>query len=168
MTPAAVPLAGPEAPPSWDEARSLYLHPGRLLVSAEPATIVTILGSCVSVVLHDPATAIGGLNHFVLPHWARGGAASPRFGNVAMRMLLDEMVQRGAEPSRLEAKVFGGASVLEAYRASAWQLGQDNVRVALRHLADAGVPVTASDVGGVRARRLVFDTQRGDVWLRRL
>ena len=50
-----------------DGAKRFYLHPGRLLVSTEPAAVTTILGSCVSVCLWDESRGIGGMNHHLLP-----------------------------------------------------------------------------------------------------
>ena len=55
---------------------AVYLHPGQVFVSPDPAVVTTILGSCVAVCVFDPVLRVGGTNHYLLPHWV--GTACPR------------------------------------------------------------------------------------------
>ena len=148
--------------------REVYLHPGQLIASAEPMVVTTILGSCVAVCVWDAETGIGGMNHFLLPHHAEGPAATPRFGNVAMDLLLQKVLALGAQPRMLTAKVFGGACVLDALRDRSSALGGRNVIVAREALGAAAIPVLAEDVSGDRGRKLSFDTSDGSVTVRML
>ncbi len=143
-----------------------YLHAGQLAVAAEPTAIVTVLGSCVAVCLWDPATRVGGVNHFLLPHHVER-ERSPRFGTVAVPQLVEEVVRAGAAPGRLVAKVFGGACVLGSVR-NARRLGEENAALALQLLEHAGIPVLDRDVGGERGRKLVFVSDEGTAWVRLL
>ncbi len=144
----------------------LYLHAGQLAVSSRPAAITTILGSCVAVCLHDPAAKVGGVNHFLLPlHVER--ERSPRFGTVAVPQLIEEVVRAGASRGALVAKVFGGASVIGAFRASR-NLGEENALLALRLLDEARIPVLDRDVGGTKGRKLIFHVDDGTAWVRQL
>lgn len=43
------------------------IQPGEYFVSDKDEMISTLLGSCVSVCLHDPVRFISGMNHFMLP-----------------------------------------------------------------------------------------------------
>ncbi len=139
-----------------------YLHPGGLVVSCEPLRVTTILGSCVSVCLWDPRGRRGGLNHYLLPHWARAGVQSPRaFGNVALHDLVEGLLEAGGRREDLQARIYGGACVLRAMRARHEHLGAANVSVARRFLRAAAIPVIEEDVGGQRGRRLVFCTDDG-------
>lgn len=140
---------------------SMYLHPGQLFVSPEPAEIVTVLGSCVAVCLWDSSRKVGGVNHFLLPDWIGNGHSSPRFGNVATRELVAGLLQLGCRRQDLQAKVFGGACVIEAFRGRAEHLGVKNVEAARRALAAERVRVVGEEVGGARGRRLVFHTASG-------
>lgn len=146
---------------------TVYLHPGRLLVSAEPISILTILGSCVAVCLWDPVGLVGGVAHFVLP---LGGANSTghRFGDAAVQNLNAELLSLGARSSNLRAKVFGGAAVLGAYGPSPNRttLGEKNIATAFRVLEQLGIACSAQDVGGTRGRKLVFYTDTGDAWVK--
>ena len=141
--------------------RAVYLVPGQLFASAEPAELSTILGSCVAVCLWDPRSRAGGANHFLLPDWAGNGSASTRYGNVAVERLLQQMERFGSLRRDLQAKLFGGAAVIEAFRNRADHLGAKNVELARRLLRELGIPVVAEDVGGNRGRRVVFRTDSG-------
>ncbi len=146
-----------------------YLHPGGLVIAREPLRVTTILGSCVSVCLWDRQVRRGGLNHYLLPHWARPGAQAPRcYGNVALEELLDGLLDGGSRREHLVARVYGGACVLQAFRARHPHLGAANVAVARRFLQHAGIPVVDEDVGGQRGRRLSFCTDDGSVLVRLL
>ena len=163
------PLAAAEAPFGAATAGlTRYLHAGQIHVSADPCRVSTILGSCVAVCVWDPQARIGGVNHFLLPYCADGNLATPRFGNVAVASLIQGLLALGAHRSRLQAKVFGGACVIEAFRGSGRHLGEKNVEMALSVLAEAVIPVVAQDVGGHHGRKLIFDTGGGAAWVRGL
>ena len=140
-----------------------YLQPGQLIVSAEPAVITTILGSCVSVCLWEPMRGIGGMNHFMLPMSTGAASASPRFGPAAMEQLLEKMREAGARLPLVRARVFGGACMFELPAAA--QLGRKNAEVALEFLQRRGIEIVQSDVGGTRGRKLIFQTDEGTAWL---
>ena len=139
---------------------AVYLHPGQLHAGREPTTVTTILGSCVAVCLVDAGRKVGGVNHFLLPHWAGEGHRTPRFGNVAMELLLERLLAMGARRGELRAKVFGGACVLEAFHGP-HHLGARNAEVAMGFLAAEGIEVAAADTGGRRGRKLLFRTDDG-------
>jgi chemotaxis protein CheD len=143
--------------------RRVYLAPGRLHVSAAAEQVTTILGSCVAVCLWDEERAIGGVNHFLLPE---GVPPSPRFGESAIPLLIAGVLDLGACRSRLRAKVFGGACVLEAFRGDARPLGARNVLVARERLRAENIRIVGEDVGGELGRKLVFDVQTGSAWIR--
>jgi chemotaxis protein CheD len=148
--------------------QAAYLHAGHILVSRDPCRITTVLGSCVAVGIWDDITHVGGLNHFLLPHRLPTGAASPRFGNIAVRALVEGVIAAGGRRQSLQAKVFGGACVLRAFREGGWHLGSKNVEVARSMLLEEGIPIAAEDVEGPRGRKLIFQTHDGAAWVRSL
>ncbi|HKR64598.1 MAG TPA: chemotaxis protein CheD [Thermoanaerobaculia bacterium] len=146
-----------------------FLQPGHLVVSAEPMQVTTILGSCIAVCLWDEQRRIGGMNHFMLPHYTGSGISSPRFGDVAMRQLVDNLVALGARPALLQARVFGGACMfvpLMAGASGAPHLGQKNADLALNFLQRAGVRPIQVETGGDRGRKVIFRTDEGTVCLK--
>jgi chemotaxis protein CheD len=158
--------AGVSPLPPTGTLQQAYLHAGHMVVSREPCRVTTVLGSCVAVALWDPSSGIGGVNHFLLPQ----GSDSARFGNVAVRTLIREVVAAGGRRRLLQAKLFGGACVLRAFKGvgSGTHLGQKNVEMARQILIDEGIPVTAEDVEGDRGRKLIFQTHDGAAWVRSL
>lgn len=149
-------------------AAEIYLHPGQIAIAPEPARITTILGSCVSVCLFDERRGIGGACHFQLPLRAGDAHRSARFGNVALELLVEGLVAEGSRRAGLQAKVFGGACVLDAFRGRADHLGAQNVDVALSLLDAWKLPVVGRDVGGRRGRKLLFHTDTGVALVRLL
>ncbi len=164
-----------QAEPAIQTRERVYVPPGGFSIARTPTAISTILGSCVSVCLWDPEAQVGGLNHFLLPHWAEGGGASWRYGNAAIEGLIDAVVASGARESNLHAKVFGGARVLAAFAGTngspaghAGHLGGRNVEVAQQTLRRRAIPIVAEAVGGERGRKLIFHTDDGSAWVKLL
>jgi chemotaxis protein CheD len=148
---------------------TVYLHSGKFHVSATPCRISTILGSCVAVAVFDPVTGVGGLNHFLLPHGPFvAPAQAARFGNLAVPQLVEAVLAAGASRASLQAKLFGGACVLAAFRKPGGHLGTRNVEVAREMLKADGIPVVAEDVEGCSGRKLIFQTHDGVAWVRSL
>ena len=155
----------PRTPGSTAAMPPVYVHPGQVAVAGAngPSSFATILGSCVAVCLHDARTEVGGLNHFLLPVPTDEAEPTPRYAGVAMETLLQRMLAEGARQKRLTAQVFGGASVLRAFSADVNHLGRRNVAAALELLSAHRIPVTHSDVGGTRGRKIVFNPRDGSV-----
>ena len=140
---------------------AFYLHPGQVIVSSDPAAVTTILGSCVAICIWDPVLRVGGANHYLLPHWVGNGLSSPRFGNVAFQLLIEKQLGLGSRKSDLQAKVFGGACVIDAFLGRGEHLGAKNVELGLKVLRQEGIRVVADDVGGRRGRKVIFHTDSG-------
>lgn len=153
------------------ERGKIYVPPGGFSIARMPTAISTILGSCVSVCLWDEGAKIGGMNHFLLPHWTEGGGAAWRYGNAAIDGLIEALVASGARVASLQAKVFGGARVLAVFAGnggSAGHLGARNVEVAHQTLERRGIPIVAQATGGERGRKLIFHTDDGSAWVKLL
>lgn len=163
--------AARSAPPRpglyWDpkvNAMTQTVLPGNHAVIREPeVALVTLLGSCVAACLRDPALGLGGLNHFLLPGDATADQKSARYGIHAMEMLVNDILKRGGVKDRLEAKVFGGANVIDV--SAAETVGDRNCRFVTDYLRKEGIRIVAQDLGGERARRVFFfpDTGRASV-----
>ena len=160
MTSADV-LELPAAPP----APTHYLHAGNLYVSAGPAVVTTILGSCVAVCMWDQDSRIGGINHFLLPTPFIASQPSPRFGTHATQQLIEKLLGLGANLRSLRAKVFGGASVLSP-GSGAMAVGLRNGEMACELLRARGIPILASSLGGTRGRKVIFHTGNGETFVK--
>jgi chemotaxis protein CheD len=149
------------------QRRELYLVPGALHAAPEPFAVTTILGSCVAVCLTDSTRGVGGINHFALPG-RPGQDESPRFGHFAVQRLIDALLALGSRRETLQAKIFGGACVNGHAENWSARLGAQNVAVAREVLAAADIPVIAEDVEGFRGRKVIYYTDNGTAWVRRL
>jgi len=140
--------------------RDVLLLQGEFGVSDDPNVVFsTLLGSCVATCIHDPVARVGGMNHFLLAVDPKSGTSSERFGLYAMEVLINGLLQLGARKSRLEAKLFGGATLEVRMR----HIGLDNARFALSFLAHEGLPCRAHSLGGRQGRRLRYFPTTGIV-----
>ncbi|MBM3383309.1 MAG: response regulator [Betaproteobacteria bacterium] len=138
---------------------NIYLFPGHFVVSVEPAEVTTILGSCVAVALHDPSRRITALNHYLLPQpGGTEGASSLRYAGVSLPRMLEEILSQGAALDRLQAKVYGGARVIDNIGLGD-SIGRTNVDFALAWLKERRIPVLANDLGGNVGRKIIVNTQ---------
>jgi chemotaxis protein CheD len=142
-----------------------YLYPSAIFADRVPTDIGTLLGSCVAVCLYDTHNHFGGMNHFMLSVWKGHGLASPKYGNIAMDALLEKMTTLGCSRKHLVAKVFGGGDVLGKVN-SIYQIGPNNIAVAMEMLDRYGIPVVAKSTGGQRGRKVNFNNLTGEVLMR--
>lgn len=153
------------APPKIDESH--FLYPGTLLAKGGETAISTILGSCVSVCLWDPVLGVGGMNHYLLPLWNGDGLQTPRYGNVAIPMLIERMLDLGSSRAGLVAKVFGGASIFENLT-GLLNVGERNIVLADEVLQEEGIPIVGRDTGGALGRKIMFVTSSGAVFVKKV
>lgn len=140
-----------------------FLYPSAIFFNKKPYTVNTILGSCVAVCLWDSHLKVGGINHYMLPMWNGEGLASPKFGNIAIEKLIDNMThQLGCNKKNLQAKIFGGGEVIDTNVAS-FHIGHRNIEIAKEILHEQGIPIVASSVGGKQGRKIQFFTETGKV-----
>lgn len=143
-----------------------YLYPGMLFVEPQPHRVTTVLGSCIAVCLFDPVRRRGGINHYMLPLWNGEGLPTPRYGNVAIDLLIEGLEGIGCLAGRLQAKLFGGAAMWDNGNGFV-SVGERNIDLALRMLDRYGIPVVGRDTGGGVSRKIIYDTGTGEVLLRR-
>ena len=132
---------------------------------SEGVCLTAVLGSCVAICLHDPVARIGGMNHFLLPDSANAGADSGgRYGAFLAELLINDLMQKGAIKSRLEAKIFGGGKMFTGMR----DVGAANAAFAQNFLDDEGIRVVGSSLGGTSARRVDFWPATGKAFQKRV
>ena len=85
-----------------------------LNICKSPDIITTIgLGSCIGLTFYDPITKIGGLVHYMLPDSTqiRNNSNIPKFADTGIEELVRQMSAKGANKSRMVAKIAGGAQM---------------------------------------------------------
>ncbi|DAB32504.1 MAG TPA: chemotaxis protein CheD [Sulfurospirillum sp. UBA11407] len=142
-----------------------FIHVGEIFVANEPTEIVTVLGSCVGVCIYDRFEMIGGMNHYLLPLWNGNGLESPKYGNIAIPKLIEQMERRGCLKRNLEAKIFGGANIHKT-NSEGQMIGKKNILIAKQILAEYHIPIKAEDTGGNNGRRIMMISDVNKVMLK--
>jgi chemotaxis protein CheD len=151
------------------ERHARNVNPGAWFVDSEKP-LSTLLGSCVAVCLFDPQMKIGGINHFMLPDMGRskhGDVDSLLSGNFAMEALLNALLVKGAKKPRLQAKAFGGGTIIDT-DAGALSIGMRNASFAKEWLQREGIPLLSSDFLGPWSRKVLFLPFNGEVFCKRM
>ncbi|OGI02648.1 MAG: hypothetical protein A2Y25_03150 [Candidatus Melainabacteria bacterium GWF2_37_15] len=141
------------------EKEKYFLQPGYIFVSREPHLVSTVLGSCVAVCMWDPVLKFGGMNHYVHSKPFRK-QQSAQFGSVSIIHMIRLMIQLGSNKVNLKAHVAGGAQNPEM---GSTIIGAENIKVAEKILKDNYIDIVTFDTGGKMGRKVVFDTETGEI-----
>jgi len=161
-------------PPGTDLPR-VHVAAAEVCVARTPMMLETVLGSCVSAVVWSRRLRMGGICHGALPRCPpdmlrdRGPKPCLRYVDFAIRYLAQEVSALGATRAELEVKLFGGADVLPVLTPRPQgSVGNQNCSMALRTLKEEKLRLITSDLGGNQGRVIYFNTETGEVLLRRL
>lgn len=134
----------------------------RFSESSQTSFVVPGLGSCIALVIYQPAMSLAGMAHILLPDSSQAAVVETpgKFADTAVPFLISELVARGAKAPELVAKMAGGAQMFKG--GPILSVGERNIEAAIQALARHGVPLIASDVGGNQGRSIRFevDTER--------
>jgi chemotaxis protein CheD len=140
-----------------------YLLPGELIVTSEAMKISTILGSCVSVCLYDRERRISGMNHYMFAYCKNDDDDNIfRYGDASLEYMLRKMLKLGAVKEKIVSRVYGGSSMFKDTGAG-FNIGAQNIEVAMTFLKNYGILINATETGGKTGRKVVFDTSAGMV-----
>ena len=138
-------------------------------VSADPSvTLVTYaLGSCIAVMVYEPAQKIGGMLHYMLPESSLDQAKAAQnpymFGDTGIPLLFEKLRACGAG-KKLSVRLAGGAQVLDPQNVFA--IGKRNYLAAKKVLWKLGAFIESEMVGGEVSRTVRLDLSNGKSWLR--
>jgi len=143
-----------------------------LKVVRTPNRLITLgLGSCVGVCLYDPTTHTAGLLHLMLPDSTKFSQVTKKakFADLGIQELINLMKRNGAMPSRLIAKLVGGAQMFSGMdNKLTMNIGKRNVEKTREILKSLSILVAAQDVGGNKGRTMIVDSTNGKVYIRTL
>lgn len=146
----------------------VHIESGEYYASKKPVEITTVLGSCVAVCLMNAEMNIGGMNHILMPgriDMIKYNQPA-RYAINAMELLINKMMQMGADRFGLCAKVFGGAHIIDAI-SEVNAVGLKNASSIIEFLKKEEIKILSHDLGGRDTRRIYFHTGTGDVYLKR-
>ena len=106
------------------------------------------------------------MNHFMLPDSYRDNndltSTSARYGAYAMKMMINQLMKMGARRSNLEAKIFGGGSVVK-WMVTA-NVGARNADFAKQYLYNEGIAIKGLDLLDIYPRKVYVSLQAGVYW----
>ena len=159
----------------------VFLQPGEYCVGGAAHRIRTVLGSCVSVTLWDPASRVGAMSHFLLAtRGARGKRVDEvrgldlltldaRYGDEALQLMLHDLALRKVAPTACRAKIFGGANMFSHEQAAGGAaIGRRNGEAARGLLQAHGIDIESESLFGDGHRQIAFDVETGHVWARQV
>jgi chemotaxis protein CheD len=131
--------------------------------------VTTVLGSCVSVTMFSAEHRCGAICHAMLPEEKLPGDAC-RYVDSSIMKMLRVFSRNGIDLSRIEVKLFGGSDVLPVLETGEHgaTVGRQNIDAALRVIERERLSLAASDLGGLRGRKILFHTHTGEILLKRL
>lgn len=152
---------------------TIFLHPGDCFLAVQPVVVSTVLGSCVAVALTCAERGVGAICHAVMPSMEEMRQVRPnepqacRYVDQALEHMLSGMRKLKIPPEQLEAKVFGGARVLNVVApVRITDVGARNHARAVELLEDHGIRIGALDVGGTLGRKIHYVPHTGEIWRR--
>lgn len=118
------------------------------------------IGSCIVITLYEPVKKIGGLAHAML---ADSNQSDPKYVSSAIEFMIRKMELEGADIKRLEAKIIGGADMLQEPETNSQDIGAQNIQMAIKKLEEKRIRVVAKDVGKNYGRGVEFYLATGEV-----
>ncbi len=140
------------------------------MVSNNPKeTIITYsLGSCIGLVIYDPAVKVGGILHYMLPESdidkEKARARPFMFADTGIPMLFKTAYKLGAAKSRMKIYVAGGAEILD--QKGVFNIGKRNYMALKKIFFKNNVIISRQDVGGNVNRTVRIEIATGDIYVK--
>ena len=132
-------------------ANSIAVGLAEVKLSRSPDDVLVAfgLGSCLGIGMYDPILHLGGLLHAVLPMNNDSKMEASKYVDSGIAMLMDMMLQGGAQKSRLVIKMVGGATMLNiSSLSSTFDIGSRNIEAARQIFGKMGIKLNSEEVGG--------------------
>jgi chemotaxis protein CheD len=147
----------------------LVLMPGQMHFGHHPASLRTLLGSCVAVTLWHPAKRIGGMCHYLLPTRQRkaGDETDGRYGDEAIAAMVLQLRKARTEPQEYLAHLYGGADTMPEGSQLKFNVGERNIEQGWSLIDHWGFQLQGVDVGEDVPRTVTLTLATGEVEMRR-
>lgn len=136
------------------------------MAKAPDKLITAGLGSCIGICLFDRSIKLGSLTHIMLPSssQAKNTSNEAKFADTGIKMAIREMERKGAQASRLLAKIAGGAQMFKfSGESDIMKIGERNGIAVRENLQLYKVRLLSSDTGGNYGRTIIFNPETGDL-----
>ena len=132
-------------------------------------SIVTYsLGSCIGLVIYDPAVQVGGLLHYMLPESKIASDKAAKrpfmFADTGIPRLFKAAYTLGAKKQRIKIFVAGGAEILD--QKGFFNIGKRNYMALKKIFMKNRVLIDKERVGGNVNRTVRLDIGTGDIFVK--
>ncbi len=129
----------------------------------EDILITYSLGSCIGLVLWDPAVKVGGMLHYMLPDSTidrEKALEKPfMFADTGIPRLFKETYKFGAAKNRILVKVVGGSQIMDD--SGIFNIGKRNYMILRKIFWKNKIMISKEDVGGAGNRTVSLDVGTG-------
>lgn len=130
---------------------------------AEDLLFTHPLGCCLGLTVYDSVAQIGGLLHAMLPlskiNLAKAQINPFMFVDTGIPALFEKLSERGALKANMVVKAVGCGNPMG--KKEVFKIGKRNYHVLQEMLVQAGIRLTAEDVGGTASRAVQLDLATG-------
>ena len=150
--------------------KEILVGSGEVKFSSRPAVFISNgIGSCVVLFIYDPWKKMGGVAHIMVPGTGTSILSTRKamFANTAPAYLVSRLVDNGADPADLKAKIIGGGNMFDWAEAEDMRnLGQNNIDQVKRELLKQKIYLAAEEIGGSRSKTVKCFTDTGQVFIK--
>lgn len=143
-----------------------YIEAGAINVPEKPRWVATVAASGIVVTIYDGVRKIGGITHYTHPIRSKG-MSNPRFAAPAIVGLVRKLESRGCHRARMEVHFYGAAENNTCARYDG-EISKKNIQVGEEVLQKLNIVLSGKDVGGIRARKIMFNSQTGETVVARV
>ncbi len=131
----------------------------------EDMIVTHALGSCLGLMVYDPAAQVGGLLHAMLPlskiNLQKASENPYMFVDTGVPELFRQLYDLGGQKSRMVIKAAGCGQPLG--NSEMFKIGERNYTILKKLLWKNNIMIEAEDVGGIASRTVYFDLSTGQV-----
>ena len=134
----------------------------------EDTLITYSLGSCIGVVIYDPAAKVAGMLHYMLPESTvdpeKARLKPAMFADTGVPLLFKASYQLGAKKQNMIVRIAGGSQILDD--SGVFNIGKRNYMALRKIFWRNNVLVQAEHIGGSVNRTVRIDLKTGTVILK--
>lgn len=134
----------------------------------QESIITYSLGSCIGLVIYDPAVKVGGILHYMLPESSidktKAAARPYMFADSGIPRLFKTAYKLGAVKQRMKIYVAGGAEILD--QAGFFNIGKRNYMALKKLFFKNNVIINKQNVGGNTNRTVRLEIGTGDIYVK--
>lgn len=139
------------------------------IITNDVEELKTFVGSCVAICLFDIESKIAGMAHVMLPKKITSKRITEKndigkYADEALTFMLNEMIRKGANHMRINAKMAGGATIFaHESEDSVFNVGPRNIASLKEILKEKNIPLLSEDTGENFGRWVRFNLRSGEM-----